>query len=247
MYTYPLEILQINDNILPSSVGNLPQHPQILGFYPPSALNIQPTHPAGQIVLIFRSILGSRVVICGECTLITTWSRPSDIILKKVFNLGCGRVSKLFEDRIEPTELTRLFLIVYLKRFQTCKRQCVPFTATATRHTCTLATGITLAPASLVAILVTDFLASKGVYRVNMVAPAGSDVPGELTFCKCLAVRMKSEEEKEMWGITKRYCPRCKHAKIRARRVYSRLWRIINLELPLLSSSCSRPIIDQVV
>lgn len=184
LYTYPLEILQINDNIVPSSVGNLPQHPQILGLYPPGALNIQPTHPVGQIILIFRSVLSSCVIICGECTLITTWARPSDIILKKVFNLGCERVSKLFEDRTEPTELTRLFLVVYLKRFQICKRQCVPCTATVTRHTCTLATGITLAPASLVAILVTDFPASKGVYSVNMVAPGGSDVPGELTFCK---------------------------------------------------------------
>lgn len=117
MYTYPLEILQINDNILPSSVGNLPQHPQILGLYPPGALNIQPTHPVGQIILIFRSVLSSCVIICGECILITTWARPSDIILKKVFNLGCERVSKLFEDRTEPTELTRLFLVVYLKRF----------------------------------------------------------------------------------------------------------------------------------
>lgn len=166
MYTYPLEVLQINDDILPSSVGNLPQHPQILGLYPPSALNIQPTHPIGQIILIFRSILSGCVIICGECALITTWARPSDIILKKVFNLSCGRVSKLFKGRTESSELTRLFFIVYLKRFRTCKRQWVSCTATATRHTCTLATGITLAPASLVAILVTDFLVSKGIYRL---------------------------------------------------------------------------------
>lgn len=43
-----------------------------------------------------------------------------------------------------------------------------------------LATGITLAPASLVAILVTDFLASKGVCRMDTVALTGLDVVYQL-------------------------------------------------------------------